>query len=119
MLTGLVGEPDPTAFLPLPEQPTKACALSNCDLGETKDDGTNIATKEILGEDDETKPKDALVRVYVNLVTLTDFITSIPSTLLSSLLHTLGLFPMESNLTQILNIPLGTASSFVFKISLA
>ena len=93
--------------------------LSNCDLGETNDDGINITTKEILGEDDETELKDALVRVYNNLVVPTDFITSIPSTLLLSLSHILELFPMESNLTQILNIPLGTALSFVFKISLA
>ena len=85
----------------------------------TNDDGIDITTKEILGEDDETELKDALVRVYNNLVVLTDFITSIPSVLLSSLSHILELFPMESNLTQILNIPLGTALSFVFKISLA
>ena len=93
--------------------------VSNCDVGVTNNDGINITTREVLGIVDEVKLKDAFVRVYNNLVVPTDFITSIPSTLISSLSHILGLFPMESNLTQILNIPLGTALSFVFKISLA
>ena len=94
-------------------------AISNCDVGVTNNDGIDITTREVLDNVDEVKLKDAFVRVYNNLFVLTDSVTSVPSTLLLSLSHILVLFPMESNLTQILNIPLGTASSIVFKISLA
>ena len=43
------------------------------------EDGTNKATKDKLGEGDETKTKEALVRVHANLVTITDFIIPIHS----------------------------------------
>ena len=83
------------------------------------EDDTDKAIKDKLGNGDKTKTIEVLERVHTNLVTITDFIIPIPSIKLVSLLHTLGLSSMESDLTQMSDIPLRTASSSLFRISLA